>query len=351
MATDSEDVEMVSDEEPAPMQSPAQPAPSTTTESKNSERRLSVSDLVPSSQASVTEKEREKESALAADTSTTTTPPNTPPRARTISVTGPPAPVFSLPPAPAAPASSRDVAAPVRDFKLPTTNPFSIPAAMALGMGPRFAPLSAQSSKASVFSDIIFDRQDASPAWMTSTQDTSYSAQLQSQGTQPKGGNDDNLDEGDSWGVDEKFAGHQIWTPFGFTSSNPDQLRDDTWSTMSTSQKGGDTGVMQITQSLFSSLPQSEKVEEEEEPEPDRGFAQRLADAAQQPEDVDEAVDEEADMAMEIDDDDMLQDECEETDIEDAMLSSKPTIKLVQVSNRMILYRDCLLRVPTANQD
>ncbi|KAI0801301.1 hypothetical protein C8Q74DRAFT_1241345 [Fomes fomentarius] len=333
MATDSEDVEMVSDEQSAPIQSPAQPASSQSTEFMESERRLSVSDLVPSSQASVMEKELEKASALAADTSTTTTPPNTPPRARTTSVTGPPAPVFSLPPAPAAPASSRDVTVPVRDFKLPTTNPFSIPAAMALGMGPKFAPLSAQSSKASVFSDIVFDRQDASPAWMTSTQDTSYSAQLQSQGSQPKGGNDDDLDEGDSWGVDEKFAGHQIWTPFGFTSSNPDQLKDDTWSTIpsrSTSQKGGDTGVMQITQSLFSSLPQSEKVEEEEEAEPERGFAQRLADAAQQPEDVDEVVDDEADMAMEIDDDDMRQDECEETDIEDAIPASKPTIKLVQ---------------------
>ncbi|KAI0757035.1 hypothetical protein C8Q80DRAFT_1116323 [Daedaleopsis nitida] len=332
----SQDVDMVSEETRNSVEPSALPASPQMQSSIEMERRLSVSDLVPVSQTQEKEKEQ-----LTGNTSISTTPPNSPPRARTVSLNGPPAPVFSKP-APgtgtgtAVPSSFRDAAAPttIRDFKLPTTNPFSIPAAMALGMGPKLAPLSAQSSKASVFSDIIFDRPDGSSAWMPSTQDTSYSA-AESQ-SQPKVADDnDDLDDDDSWGVDEKFAGHQMWTPFGFTSSNPEQLKDDTmtWSTIpsrSTSQKGGDTGV-QTTQSLFASIPETEKVVEEEEPHADRGFAERLADAENQPEDADEGHVEEADIAMEIDEDEVQdEDDLEKDDLEDAILAGKPTIKLVQ---------------------
>ena len=109
---------------------------------------------------------------------------------------------------------------PVPDFKLPTTNPFSIPAAMALGMGTKFNPLSAQSSKASIFSDVVFDTQSQSP--QPSTQDTSYSAGAsQSQPKTGSGSRHDELDEidDDSWGVEDKFAGPHMWTPYGFASA------------------------------------------------------------------------------------------------------------------------------------
>ncbi|RPD82590.1 hypothetical protein L226DRAFT_607692 [Lentinus tigrinus ALCF2SS1-7] len=333
---ESEDVAMASEEHHTPEESPA-PAP---VPLKEAERRLSVSDLMPSSQGKGKEK-KSKDAPATADTSTSTTPPHTPPRIRTISFTGPP--VFSKPPAPApAPAgiaaqasAHSDAPAPVRDFKLPTTNPFSIPAAMALGMGgPKFAPISAQSSKTSVFSDIVFDHSNASPAWMTSTQDTSYSTQSQSQ---PKAHDNDDLDPDDSWGVDEKFAGNHMWTPFGFTSSNPDQLKDDTmtWSTypsQSTSQKGGDTGSMQPTDSWLSTSPPSKEVaeeEEREEAEPEPGLAERLAAAAHQPSDAGEA-----DIAMEIDEDGEVQEEPEKDELEDAILTGKSTIKLVQQPKR-----------------
>lgn len=348
---DSEDVPMASDKQSTSEEPPAAPAFGPP---KESERRLSVSDLIPPSQGKGEEKGKKKsmDAPATADTSISTTPPHTPPRPRTISFTGPPVgPVFSKPPAPApaaagaaGQASARsDAPAPVRDFKLPTTNPFSIPAAMALGMGgKKFAPISAQSSKTSVFSDIVFDRSNVSPAWMTSTQDTSYSAAQ----SQPKSDDNDDLDPDDSWGVDEKFAGNHMWTPFGFTSSNPDQLKDDTmtWSTypsQSTSQKGGDTGLIQPADSLLSSLPSSKdvaEVEEREDPEPEQGFAERLAAAAHQPSDADDGG--EADIAMEIDEDEDEEEEIQEQrkdDLAEALLAGKSTVKLVQVWWHLLL--------------
>ena len=255
LTTDSEDVSMSeekSDEKPVPTAS--------ATESQDSQRRLSVSDLVPSSNSkgkgvAIT---AQPSIVLDADTSTSTTPPNSPPaQSRPVSFIAPSGPVFSKPAAPsgprplttapsaaAPPARSDTVSSIGRDysFKLPN-NPFSIPAAMTLGMGTtKLVPLSAQSSKGSIFSDIVFDSNNASPqpAWMTSTQDTSYSAGgSQNQGFGKADAEaDDDLDEDDSWGVDEKFAAHQTWTPFGFSSAdsgtNGDQvLKDDTmtWST------------------------------------------------------------------------------------------------------------------------
>ena len=296
-----------------------------------SDRRLSVSDLAPATQSQGKEKafpvfSKPVVPVAAADTSATTTPPTSPPRSRTTSFVAPTEPVFSKPTGPLPTAAPS-----VSDFKLPTTNPFSIPAAMALGMGTKFAPLSAQSSKASVFSDVVFDRtqgQSPGPGWMTSTQDTSYSVHSQN-----KGGDLD-TDPDDSWGVDEKFAGDQ-WTPYGFQSANVDHaMKDDTWSTIpsrSTSQKGGDTGTM-FTQGLFGTMPIGKMPEEEEDEkeEPERGFAERMADAAQQGSDGEEDGDDgEAPMDMDID-----EEEPPRTDTEDESLASKPTIKLVpQVCN------------------
>ncbi len=321
------DVSMGSEEKASAVD--AQPAPQ---QSNESDRRLSVSDLIPASKGKSKEQLPESVAQVrqptppGANVSNTTTPPNSPPRSRNTSFVAPTGPVFSKP-APSAGRTEAPAPSANRDYKLPTENPFSIPAAMTLGMGIKFQPLSAQSSKASIFSDVVFDRADASPAWQPSTQDTSYSAQSQSQ-SQPKG-DGDGLDADDSWGMDDKFGAHQMWTPFGFQSAHPDQLKDDTmtWSTIpsrSTSQKAGDT---QPTRSLFSTA--EEEVEEERE-EPERGFAERLAAADQHTSDVEDSGTDEAE-AMEIDEDD-VQDKVEEDDIEEAILAGKSTVKLVQVS-------------------
>ncbi|KAI0335309.1 hypothetical protein GY45DRAFT_901390 [Cubamyces sp. BRFM 1775] len=348
LTTDSEDVSM--SEEKADEKPISTHVVASTIESQDSQRRLSVSDLVPSShgKGKGVAISAQPSIVLDADTSTSTTPPNSPPvQNRPASFIAPSGPVFSKPAAPSGPrpltTASSAAAPPTRSdttssigrdysFKLPN-NPFSIPAAMTLGVGAtKLVPLSAQSSKGSIFSDVVFDSNNASPqpAWMTSTQDTSYSAggsQNQGFGKVDEGAEDD-LDEDDSWGVDEKFAAHQTWTPFGFSSADPgtngDQvLKDDTmtWSTLpsrSTSQRGGDTGLMQSTM--------DKEDEEHAEAEAEEDFVARLAAAAQQPSDADEGMNEVADIAMEIDEDV----EEREDDLEAAILSGKPTVTLVQ---------------------
>ncbi|KAI0669935.1 hypothetical protein C8Q78DRAFT_1171319 [Trametes maxima] len=365
LSVGSEDVLMTSDDKPAHGDLASAPVTHPTNGSKESERRLSVSDLVPSTQGKEkdTVAPSQRSQPPDADTSTSTTPPHSPPaQPHNASFMLPSGPVFSKPVVSSAPRAPTtvpptrgDTAAPGvgRDFsfKLPP-NPFSIPAAMALGMGGKFVPLSAQSSKASIFSDVVFDSSNASPqpSWMPSTQDTSYSAGgSQSQGVAKsnylRDDNDaddaDDLDEDDSWGVDEKFAAHQTWTPFGFSNGDGDQvMKDDTmtWSTLpsrSTSQRAGDTGSVQPTQGFFSALPQSKEEEDDEqrvEESVQQDLATQLEAAANQPSDADEGTNEEADIAMEIDDD--VEEEQEagdvESGLEDAVFSGKPTVTLVQ---------------------
>ncbi|EIW64703.1 uncharacterized protein TRAVEDRAFT_68460 [Trametes versicolor FP-101664 SS1] len=360
LAKDSEDVSMTSEDQPF---STDDVLP--TAAHAESERRLSVSDLVPTSHGTgkATSAAAPSSTPPDADTSTSTTPPNSPPpppppRATTFSA--PTGPVFSKPTAPPAPiAPSTLSAAPSarmestagpsvgRDFsfKIPN-NPFSIPAAMTLGMGSKFAPLSAQSSKASIFSDVVFDTNNMSPqpSWMPSTQDTSYSAGGSQ--SQPKAtfvDDNDDLDEDDSWGVEEKFAAHQTWTPFGFSSVDPgtageQAFKDDTM-TWSTQPSRSTTGSIAPTQNFFSILPQSKEEEEdesrvEEEVDAPEDFAARLAAAAHQASDADDGLNE-ADMAMEIDDDvEDVQDDDEKEDLEEAILKGKPTVTLVQQSSK-----------------
>lgn len=241
--------------------------------------RLSVSDLVPTFEGKmnsesppvpqVTSTKRSSPDVGAANTSASTTPPNSPPATQPGSFKVPTEPVFKKPPvvfvAPSATSSAKGDRQPAPPknkeyaFKLPTTNPFSIPAAMALGVPASFPSsssqhssqgkanvLSAQSSKASLFSDTVFDKDDIVPAWMPTTQDTDYSTQL----SQNKG-QDTDFEDDDSWHVDEKFASNQMWTPFGFASADKDDSM--TWSTLpsrSTSQKGGDTDVVPPSQNF-----------------------------------------------------------------------------------------------------
>ncbi|KZT01027.1 uncharacterized protein LAESUDRAFT_496370 [Laetiporus sulphureus 93-53] len=251
---------------PAPVIVEAPSAPSNGSRSEDNDRSLSVSALT-------TSKEKEKKTTLEnatappstappvdstkpvaaqpANASTSTTPPSTPPHISVPVAHQAPPPVFSKPPivftAPSA-ASSKPPhprtatnAGPASEFsfKPPTAHPFFLPPPK-VGSGP--APskqleheppaLSAQSSKASVLSDAIFDKADNIPAWMPATQDTEYSTALTHL---------NDLEDDDSWRIDEQLAPNEVWTPFTF----PPGDKDDTWSTMttkSTSQKGGDTG-------------------------------------------------------------------------------------------------------------
>lgn len=247
---------------------------------ENGHPRLSVSDLVTSLESKgksrsppVVPSRLQTPSAdtRLVNTSTSTTPPNSPPPPpQNNDFMAPPEPVFKKPPvvfvAPSATTSvapgDRAVAASSSKefaFKLPATNPFSIPAAMALGLPASFpsssgqpssqskgVPLSAQSSKASMFSDTVFDREDSMPAWMPATQDTDYPTQVSENKA-----HDTDFEDDDSWHVDEKFASNQMWTPFGFVSADKDDSM--TWSTLpsrSTSQKGGETDAVPPSQNF-----------------------------------------------------------------------------------------------------
>lgn len=331
----------------------------------DSHNRLSMSDLLGPSRSKQQSPSIGREPPLPAlnveaananaDTSTSTTPPNSPPPRPAPAVAPPTGPVFTKPPtvfvAPSAPSSSaqgpkEQPAGSSKDFpfKMPTSHPFSLPAAIALGVPAKLGSpnrqksggLSAQSSKASVFSDSIFDTQDSIPAWMPQTQDTKYSTQPTSQSqSQPKF---DDTDDDDSWHVDDKFAAHQMWTPFGFTSA---ENRDDTWSTLpsqSTSQKGGDTGF--VTANFTKSFVAKKDVEQVAETLPEAGLEPSSAipaafDFGQEPEQVQEVPEEDmADVSMEVDEHDGDED-VEEMDLEDMAGAGKSTVSLVQVCNHL----------------
>ena len=351
------------------------PAPGKTVSIPDSHKRLSMSDLLGPSYNKEQSPSTGREPPLPAlnieaahanaNTSTSTTPPNSPPPRPAPSVVPPTGPVFTKPPtvfvAPSVPSSSaqaskeQPAAGPSKDlsFKIPTGHPFSLPAAMTLGVPAKLGSpnsqksggLSAQSSKASVFSDSIFDTQDSIPAWMPRTQDTEYSTQPTSQSQQKF----DDTDDDDSWHVDDKFAAHQMWTPFGFTSA---ENRDDTWSTLpsrSTSQKGGDTGF--VTANFTKPFAAKKDVEQVAEGQPETSvqpssaipsafdFGQEQAEPMQEVQEKDIA-----DVSMEVDEHD-VDEEIEEMDLEDVINAGKSTVSLVQVWGKSPvhwIYRSCL---------
>ncbi|EMD32287.1 hypothetical protein CERSUDRAFT_119010 [Gelatoporia subvermispora B] len=344
------------------------------------DRRLSMSDLISTSEKgkegqTVEDKQTARPATSrtspdskpqeSANTSTSTTPPNSPPASRKPSFTAPTAPVFSKPkpvfvaPPPPAPAPAQTSRPPAPatgsgadfSFKLPAPHLFSLPATT-LGIpasmpssssqgGLHLKPggLSAQSSKASIFSDGIFDKEDDIPAWMPSTQDTEYSIGPSQLKATPR----DSLDEDDSWHVDDKFAANQMWTPFGFTSGDKDDTM--TWSTLpsrSTSQKGGDTGPVQPTENLTKTSYHGDDTEAMDARQVEQDIAQHTATSAfdfasiaQEQAQIDEQVDEDeaADMGMEIDE---VADEADEvgSDLENIILNGQPTVSLVQPSSQ-----------------
>lgn len=237
---------------------------------KKAESRLSVSDLVAVYDGgSGGTKEREKPFQLvppfhkvshqdAGDTSTSTTPPNSPPPTRPTQFAPPPGPVFNKPPrvfVPPPPAA--------KDSALPpsTSTVFSKPAPVAMGLPlhipapspsefqKRTMPLSAQSTLESMASGSLFD--DDVPAWMPRTQDTEYSTAPLTQ-SQSQAQRLSELDEDDSWPLDEKLSPSIQWA---FGVSKEDSM---TWSSLPAESQRGYSGSM---------VQEPERVQEPE-PEP-----------------------------------------------------------------------------------
>jgi hypothetical protein len=331
-------------------------------------RRMSVSDLMSnlekSQAASIGGQTR------TADLSTSTTPPNSPPTTNKTAAVADPPRVFSKPPTvfvapPPKPSTAQPAAGSGKEltfvepaFKLPVVNPFSLPAT-ALGI-PAALPgqkqasaLSTESSKTSLYSDIAFDKEDAVPAWMSSTQGTALSAQPSQQKVHDDD-DDDDMDEDDSWQVDAQYKTNQVWTPFGFGSADKDDTM--TWSTLpsrSTSQKGGDTGPMvQAEPQLGEEIHKmaNDMLQEEakrtragavqEEVEGSESAEKAAVPMSDFDEDLDKAQGEidEGDLQMEdmsIDDDGPAG---ADTDLEDIVAAGKSTISLVKVSCVLLRY-------------
>jgi hypothetical protein len=237
------------------------------------EGRLSVSDLV-AAKSDVKDKEPSqdfskvfpipsaiqvptlKNTTNAVDESTSTTPPNSPPSTRPTSFKLPSGPVFNKPPpvfvppptAPVTNQKSRAVTS-VKDFSFNLPAPtFSVPAPM--GLGTRVSPssfkskqpvqLSAQSTLESIVSERVFDAEDGVPAWMPGTQDTEYSFESQPLTQNGRYQHMNELDEDDSWPLNEKLSAGPIWT-FGQAAKEDSA----TWSTLPTQSQRADSGPVQ----------------------------------------------------------------------------------------------------------
>jgi hypothetical protein len=227
-----------------------------TSQTEETGRRLSLSDLVPD-----TEKFRESRPAMKTtqvpyshiqtnkgDESISTTPPNSPPSQRRSSLVKPAGPVFNKQPVFMPPTSKQTSTASERPkdfvFNLPMSK-FALPASMSLGVPARLtsppsglrpplqggSQVSAQSSQASLFSDTAFDQDSEVPAWMPSTQDTSYNVDSQPRDAKLTALDDDD----DSWPLEEKLAAaEQGWRPFDFNNVD----KEDTWSSLPTESQG-----------------------------------------------------------------------------------------------------------------
>ncbi|KAI0068208.1 hypothetical protein BV25DRAFT_1875503 [Artomyces pyxidatus] len=242
---------------------------------RDSDKRLSVSDLVSGHDYRQESASRIHTFNLqptfhsSSDISTSTTPPNSPPPVRQTSFIVPHGPVFNRPPPvfvppPSVQAGSSEVnkageIAKEYSFKLPTSSVFPLRPPFNVGLQPSMPsssklssplrqppPLSGQSTQASIFSDGVFDSQNDVPAWAPRTQDTEYTSQESLVHQEKPDSNMDDLDDDDSWRMDDKFAAsNQMWTPFGATNGVANEEDSMTWSTVpSQSQRGGDTGLI-----------------------------------------------------------------------------------------------------------
>ncbi|KAF8898754.1 hypothetical protein BD779DRAFT_1781240 [Infundibulicybe gibba] len=152
--------------------------------------------------------------------STTTTPPNSPPAIRANGIAPPP----NKPPPVFAPPESIP--------KAYSAATLQMPASMSLGLAPRLhsppsyskkaAPLIGTSTLESIHSESFFEHK-TTPSWTRNIQDTQHSPKQLTRSEFLL----NQLDEDDSWPIDEKLATGVPWT-FGTGGSKEDSL---TWST------------------------------------------------------------------------------------------------------------------------
>jgi hypothetical protein len=262
--------------------------------------RLSISDLVPKYTGS-----NATSRASANESSISTTPPDSPPpatkKAAFFVPGGPvfnkPPPVFVPPPTTKPGPSSAGCGDNVPKGYASQVPGYSFGAPFGLGLQPTKLspprnPLSGQSTQSSLFSDRVFDSQDNAPAWAPRSQEMTSQ---ESQHIVEENGQLADLDDDDSWRIDDKFsATNQMWTPFAGVTAVEDSM---TWSTVPSESQIG------------SKSPRQDPIEQDEVVAP--------VEARQSPDIV-----EELDQDMHIDDD-MKRDMLDE---------GKPTVSLVTVS-------------------
>ncbi|KAI0308217.1 hypothetical protein B0F90DRAFT_1681079 [Multifurca ochricompacta] len=182
-------------------------------------RRLSISDLVPKH-----DKRNATQSTSTSETSISTTPPDSPPAAKKTAFFVPG--VFVPPPARKPEPLSADSNTVVIKGLVsePTSYSFAAP----------FGP----STQSSSFSDNVFESQNDVPSWVPRSQETEITSQEQESRAVLEKEHATDLDDDDSWRIDDKFAAtNQMWTPFAGITTVEDSM---TWSTVpSQSQIGG----------------------------------------------------------------------------------------------------------------
>ena len=227
-------------------------------------KRLSLSDLVPRHEQSNAVKRTSTN-----ETSVSTTPPDSPPATKKPTFFAPSGPVFNKPPPVfVPPPTTVPKSPPPAGFDAPKGHSleppgFALGAPFGLGLHPKLSkspPLalfSGQSTQSSSFSDNVFESQSNVPAWVPESQNTQATSQ-ESLPVPEKRENPADLDDDDSWRLEDKFAAtNQMWTPFAGVTAVEDSM---TWSTVpSQSQMGGKSPRQDPTESRMAATAQGQQ--------------------------------------------------------------------------------------------
>ncbi|KAI9460593.1 hypothetical protein BJY52DRAFT_1168607 [Lactarius psammicola] len=229
-------------------------------------KRLSLSDLVPKHEQSNAAKLTSTN-----ETSISTTPPDSPPATKKTPFFVPGGPVFNkpppvfVPPPATVPKSTPPADSDVLKGHKSEFPGYALGAPFGIGLhptklskSPPLALLSGQSTQSSSFSDNVFESQNNIPAWVPDSQDTQVTSQ-ESLPVLEKREHPVDLDDDDSWRLDDKFAAtNQMWTPFAGITAVEDSM---TWSTVpSQSQMGGKSPRQDPTEAAATRSQQSQDV-------------------------------------------------------------------------------------------
>ena len=168
--------------------------------------------------------------------------------------------------------------------------------------------------------------------------------------TDPVKPTQDDTDD-DGWPADENFKSDQMWTPYGFTSADPNgvglQEDTDTWSSYpgGSSKKSGDTGYSEMPTDTFA-RPLEKKaanaaLEAQQDVHVEQPAEERVVDLnpeLDQPH-VDEDELEDVDIDMDVDD---TADQVPELD--DLVAAGHQTVTMVKVSIRHVCAATRLTR-------